>query len=423
MKFFFPDGHDVVDPSFDFETETRSGQRLRQRDDQYPHEIFTLPPYDGVLVSKAIVDRSYSFAQKQRFYREGVRKYLRLDAPKVSDRVEAFGDCGAFSYIKEPVPPYSVEEVVNFYETCGFDYGVSIDHVILQYNAKLDHNSESEIPIDWRERQKITLQLATEFFSKASGSKTKFTPIGVAQGWSPRSYAYAVEQLQNIGYDYIALGGVVPMKSEDILTCFAEISRVRQPRTKFHLLGITRCETMPQFAKFGVASFDSTNPLKQAFKHEEDNYHTPSQNYIAFRIPQVHGNHKLKARIQAGEILQEEAAKLEYECLTSVKQYANGAGTLKHTLEALLKYDDLHDGKTDRREPYLKLLKDRPWEKCRCDICRALGVHVVIFRGSERNRRRGFHNLYVFHEQLKSRSDELLSGTSNYVRHTELATH
>ena len=56
MKFFFPDSQDLVDPSFDFRTETRSDTRVRQRDDQYPHEVFATPPYDGMLVSKAIVD-------------------------------------------------------------------------------------------------------------------------------------------------------------------------------------------------------------------------------------------------------------------------------------------------------------------------------------------------------------------------------
>ncbi len=56
MKFFFPDCQDLVDPSFDFRTEGRSETRIRHRHDQYPHEVFATPPYDGMLVSKAIVD-------------------------------------------------------------------------------------------------------------------------------------------------------------------------------------------------------------------------------------------------------------------------------------------------------------------------------------------------------------------------------
>ena len=41
------------------------------------------------------------------------------------------GDCGAFTYVREETPPYSVDEVIDFYEGCGFDFGISVDHVIL----------------------------------------------------------------------------------------------------------------------------------------------------------------------------------------------------------------------------------------------------------------------------------------------------
>ena len=45
------------------------------------------------------------------------------------------GDCGAFNYVHEEEPPYSVDEVFDFYEECGFDYGISVDHIILAYLA------------------------------------------------------------------------------------------------------------------------------------------------------------------------------------------------------------------------------------------------------------------------------------------------
>ena len=57
MKFFFPDSQDLVDPSFDFEKETRSAQRLRHRDDLYAHEVFSELAYDGVLVAPKGGDR------------------------------------------------------------------------------------------------------------------------------------------------------------------------------------------------------------------------------------------------------------------------------------------------------------------------------------------------------------------------------
>ena len=102
VKFFFPDSHDFVDPTFDFEKETRNEHRVIQRDDKYAHELFSKPVYDGILVSKAVVDGlngvkgRYSVAQRQRFFREGIYRFFRL--PK---SYQTMGDCGAFSYAKE----------------------------------------------------------------------------------------------------------------------------------------------------------------------------------------------------------------------------------------------------------------------------------------------------------------------------------
>ncbi|MGQ0507883.1 MAG: tRNA-guanine transglycosylase DpdA, partial [Myxococcaceae bacterium] len=81
MKYFFPDSQDLVDPSFDFTRERRSIDRLRQRDDLYAHEVFATPAFDGLLVSKGIVDgygastSRYSIAQRQRLLRLGARAF------------------------------------------------------------------------------------------------------------------------------------------------------------------------------------------------------------------------------------------------------------------------------------------------------------------------------------------------------------
>src|SRR6266850_661109 len=139
MKFFFPDSQDFVDESFDFATEQRSSVRVRQRDDLYAHEVFSVPPYDGIRVSKAVVDGigggtgKYSSAQRFRFLRQGVRAYFR-----VPQTLQSIGDCGAFTYVREPRPPYSPSEVADFYADCGFDYGLSVDHVINGYSAPAD---------------------------------------------------------------------------------------------------------------------------------------------------------------------------------------------------------------------------------------------------------------------------------------------
>jgi hypothetical protein len=53
------------------------------------------------------------------------------------------------------------------------------------------------------------------------------------------------------------------------------------------------------------------------------------------------------------------------------------------------------------RPLYHEVLSDQPWKNCSCSVCKGVGVEVIIFRGNNRNRRRGFHNTYVFYNQLK----------------------
>ena len=406
MRFFFPDSQDFVDDTFDFQSETRSEVRVRQRDDRYPHEIFSRPPYDGVLVSKAVVDGiaggagKYSAAQRQRFLRVGVREYFRL----LNRPLATMGDCGAFTYVKEPRPPYSPSEVADFYEDCGFDYGLSVDHVILSYRADLDEQLTGVdlVPEAWRSRQEITLELAEQFLDYCGRRQYGFTPIGVAQGWSPASYAHAVDVLQRLGYRYIAFGGFVPLKTNDILACLKAASAVRNELTEFHLLGITRCENVEAFNAFGVVSFDSTSPLRKAFKDDKNNYYTPEGTYTALRVPQIDANPELLRRITAGEVKQEIARELEQRCLQTLMRFDRGEATIEESVSCLRAYECVFNGETDHTQVYRRALEDKPWKKCGCEICQRIGIHVIIFRGAERNRRRGFHNLYVFNQQLHS---------------------
>ena len=404
MRFFFPDSQDFVDDTFDFDSETRSDLRVRQRDDRYPHEIFSKPPYDGMLVSKAVVDGigggsgKYSAAQRQRFLRVGVREYFRLlDRP-----LATMGDCGAFTYVKEARPPYSPAEVADFYEDCGFDYGLSVDHVILSYRADLDQAlpGVDSVPPPWRSRQTLTLELAEQFLDYWGRKQYRFTPIGVAQGWSPESYAHAVQALQSLGYKYIAFGGFVPLKTNDILACLKAANAVRSESTEFHLLGITRCENVAAFSGFGVVSFDSTSPLRKAFKDDKNNYYTPEGTYTALRVPQIDANPELLRKITAGEIKQEIARELEQRCLQTLTRFDRGDATLEESLACLREYEQVFNGETDHTQVYRRVLEDKPWKRCGCEICQRIGIHVIIFRGAERNRRRGFHNLYVFNQQL-----------------------
>lgn len=409
MKFFFPDSQDQIDPGFDFETEEHSLLRVRQRDDLYAHEALDGHVIDGLLVSKAIVDGTtaaagkYTAAQRNRLYRAGVRRFFRLDQIP-GPPIQTMGDCGAFNYIREEIPPVTPDEVIDFYAECGFDLGISVDHVIFGFDPAADTNPDHPQAAQWAARQQITLELADAFLARCKARKTRFEPLGVAQGWSPASYTAAVRSLQKIGYTRIALGGMVPLKTAEILACLRQISLARDPRTQLHLLGITRCSNISEFAACGVTSIDSTSAFRQAFKDDKDNFHTLNRTYTAIRVPQVDGLPRLKRRILAGLIDQGSAIESERECLRALQEYGSEAVQTERVVDALKRYSAIV-GIDCNEVAYREVLTDAPWKSCPCGICAKAGINVVMFRGSERNKRRGFHNLHVFRQRLNRELD------------------
>ena len=157
---------------------------------------------------------------------------------------------------------------------------------------------------------------------------------------------------------------------------------------------------MAAFSGFGVVSFDSTSPLRKAFKDDKNNYYTPTGTYTALRVPQIDANPELLRKIMAGEVKQETARELEQRCLHTLSRFDAGEATIDESVECLSDYERVFSGRTDHSAEYRRALEDQPWKKCACEVCRRLGIHVLIFRGAERNRRRGFHNIYVFNRQL-----------------------
>jgi hypothetical protein len=255
-------------------------------------------------------------------------------------------------------------------------------------------------PPEWERRRQITLEYASEFLTRHQARRCRFQPVGVAQGWSPSSYADSVEQLQRMSYRRIALGGMVPLKTDEILSALKAIDGVRDHTTQFHLLGVTRVDHIGVFSAYGVSSFDSTSPFRQAFKDKRHNYYLGQGALTAVRVPQVEGNPRLKARIEAGDVDQGVAVKLEDRCLSLLRDYDRDAVSLDDVVEALTEYEFLWDGRRERSAVYRETLAAKAWKRCPCGVCAASGIDVVLFRGSERNKRRGFHNLYVFGQRL-----------------------
>jgi hypothetical protein len=415
MKFLYADSLDFVDPRYDFVRDRNGEGREPYWDDLFAHELMGYAPYDGILVSRGIVGGSavagkYTASQALRFRREGARAFLRMDTPPFA-ALPLFGDCGAFTYHKADVPPYSPGDMAAFYEDGGFTHGCSVDHIIFDFDETvrgMDGGSEEA-----RRRFDITLENAAAFLDETRRIGRHFTPLGVIQGWSPDSMAEAGRRLTAMGYDYLAVGGTVPLKSPQIMAALSAIRDAVPATTRLHVLGFAKAEEIDQFAPYGITSFDTTSPLIRAFKDAKANYYLPKaggglEYYTAIRVPQATENPKLMQLAKRGVLQQEELVRLEAEALSALRGYDRHERGLEETLDAVLEYavpatlgaalKDVPGSKSfkDLRARYERTLSDRPWKQCGCPICRQLSIEVIIFRASNRNKRRGMHNLGVF---------------------------
>ena len=387
MRYFIPDWDDRVDPAYDFEHDTHNPEKRNYDDEVYAHQIYNPANYDGLLFSKSTVEDGK--AKKTRVREIGIHAFARFNTA-------IMGDCGAFSYIAAENPPYQTQEILDYYQDLGFDYGVSIDHLIVPaFYAVKEH------------RYHLTRENARLFLELHRAGNYTFTPIGVAQGWSPETYKQAVIELLEWGYQYIALGGLTRTKTQEISAILEAIAPVLQPDTDLHLFGVARDKSgkeMQHLREYGVTSFDSASYLRRAWLSATTNYCTEDgKNYVALRISPVSPSHTRAKRIIAQGIATfEQLQRLEQDALKAVRAYGRRSLDIETTLAILLEIDKIEGYNYEQhKEAYRKVLEDRPWEQCSCNICRDLGIEVIIFRGNDRNRRRGFHNTYVFYKRFR----------------------
>jgi hypothetical protein len=435
VKFLYSDTQDYVDPDYDFELDEHKPGRRRYWDDRYAHELMEETPYDGLLVSMSAIKAAkgvsaskgrYSAAEEQRLQRVGARKFLRFDGIQHRDKM-LMGDCGAFAYADQPKPAYSPEEVVEFYANAEFTHGCHPDHIIFNFMPDNPSRQSAECRVaetgglpgaSIGQRFDVTLANAREFLRYVGEEGNPFEPIGVVQGWSPESMAEAAAELEAMGYRYLAIGGLVPLKTPEIHLVLQAIRARIRSSTAIHLLGFAKADQIHEFTKYGVASFDSTSPLIRAFKDARRNYYLPGEGgkleyFAAIRIPQAIENTRMVQAIKRGTLNATDLQIEEQVALAAIRGFDKGDVGLEEATKYLSRYQGfmnlvLEENPEKLANLNLKTasaiegtLRAAPWKRCRCSICRAIGVEVIIFRSANRNRRRGFHNLGVYHSHVR----------------------
>ena len=436
LKYFIPDWDDLVDPRYDFKNErysNSSGPNDRGSggwdNEVFAHQLYDTPSYDGILVSREVLKKS---KKKEKALEEladgngGVHRYLRVppDFP-------VMGDCGAFGYVDEEEPPYSVDDVLDYYTRHGFNYGISVDHLVF--------GADDE---DGRQfRYDLTLENAQDFYAKHQSQGREWTPIAAVQGWDVDSYTKAAVECVSMGYDYLAIGGLVRSSTDEILLVLRRLREAVGEKVRLHALGVARFATIRDFLEIGITSMDSATYLRRAWTSRKDNYWTrKGKVFSAIRVPgpkralrnmakkeaKAEVEKKIERRDAEGQEITEQGKKEQIKaaqevaiqtllaerledarerrdaCFAALREYNAGGGNVKSVVELVNMLDAYQEfvGRECLREHYGATLEERPWDSCGCTICEAVGIEVVIFSGNNRNRRRGFHNTRVFYELL-----------------------
>ena len=250
VKFYFPDSQDLVSPTYDFLHDEYSPTAVRQRDDRYAHEVLEprpVPRHPGQQVDRRWLGqgcRQVLDAQRARLYRLGVRRFFRLP-----EQVETLGDNGAFNYVDEASAAGHRRRDPRLLR------GVRLrrrrqrrpHHLRLRPDAD---STQTSIPT-WAERRLThsaprrgvhrACTRSTDAACRTGRRRTRLEPRELRRQRRGNSKTWDI--------DRIALGGMVPLKTNDILDVpRAPSTTSANPSTELHLLGITRSTRWTTFA-------------------------------------------------------------------------------------------------------------------------------------------------------------------------------
>ncbi|WP_201294063.1 queuine tRNA-ribosyltransferase tRNA-guanine transglycosylase [Natronorubrum halalkaliphilum] len=154
-------------------------------------------------------------------------------------------------------------------------------------------------------RYQLTLDNATEMKKLYDDNDYSFRLMAAIQGWDPMSYARAANQVLDLGYQYVGIGGVAGSNASrirDIVTgvgnSIKEHERDCKTRVDTHVFGFAKTDAFETVGRTGMTSFDSASMLRSAWTGG-DNYHLNSERrYDALRVRFGSNRDPLEKRIQ-----------------------------------------------------------------------------------------------------------------------------
>ncbi|MDG5761336.1 queuine tRNA-ribosyltransferase tRNA-guanine transglycosylase [Natronococcus sp. A-GB1] len=247
------------------------------------------------------------------------------------------------AYVQEYEPSICSTGVTEF-DTTVFDQPLPAVLTDLE-----DHPHAVYREDDMSFRYDLTLANAEEMKELYEAGKYSFRLMVAVQGWDPQSYEQATEEVLDMGYQYLGIGGVAGSSEEAVKDCVESVGqavkayeREHNTRVDTHVFGFAKTGAFDAIGQAGMSSFDSASMLRAAWTGGENYHLDDTQRYDAIRIRYPSSGDDLGDAV--------ETALRGQEMLYALRAFDNN----KSIVDALTEWHEAAIPALDQLEPYLK---------------------------------------------------------------------
>jgi len=404
-----------IDANYDYLNDNFSHENKQERVNVTYYDLIDDKYMDGVLTSKALVT-----GRQVETYTSlgGLRKYFNI--PK---SYYLMGDCGAPTYFNEDNPPFTISDLLDFYENLDLDFGITLDHIV----DMVDMTNRIKPTKTHIYRRELSCKNAIEMLKLVKERKSKIYLLGSVQGWSPESYKQSLIELGEAGFKYCAIGGLTMTGNTDIVSQILSYltPTAKKYGIKLHLLGFGRLALLSSFLKYDIlSSIDNSTPLLNAsnaptsayFFNLKNKFYKYDTIYLPIfskgapslnkKIKNLYENDYSDIIVELDEFSHNIVKQLrEFDELENSKEIKNKE-LFNSILRNIQKFELMHrkysgtnhDGMNTYLNEIKLVLNSKCWKNCSCPLCKTYGINMVTFRSQMRNKLRGIHNLKHYYD-------------------------